>query len=58
MRVEIRQPKELEAFNSLRLPIEDTTEAAEAAAEILAEVLVKLTSRTELVRIELIAIHY
>ena len=44
--LEIRQLKELEAFNSLRLPVEN---AAEAAAEILAEVLVELTSGRELV---------
>ena len=49
--LKIRQLKELEAFNSLRLPVEN---AAEAAAEILAEVLVKLASETELARMELV----
>ena len=45
MRLKIRRPKELKAFNSLRLPIEDTAEAA-------AEVLIKLTSKTELAQTE------
>ena len=66
MRLKIRRLEELKAFDSLRLPVEDTAEAA-------AEVLVKLASetelartelmqtelvRTELVRTELIAVHY
>ena len=50
-RAEIRQPEELEAFDSLRLPVED---AVEAAAEILAEVLVELAGETELARTELV----
>ena len=45
LRLKIRRLKELKAFNSLRLPIED-------AAEILAEVLVELASETELARTE------
>ena len=49
MRLKIRRPKELKAFNSLRLPIEDT---AEAATEILTEVLVELASETKLTRTE------
>ena len=36
-------------LNGLRLPIEDT---AEAAAEILTEVLIELASETELTRTE------
>ena len=36
-------------LNGLRLPVEDT---AEAAAEILAEVLVELTGETKLARTE------
>jgi hypothetical protein len=51
LQLEIRRPKELEAFDSLRLPVEN---AAEAATEILAEVLVELTSETELAWIKLI----
>ena len=49
MRLKIRRLKELKAFNSLKLPIEDTIEAA-------AEVLVKLTGETELVWTELMQI--
>ena len=45
-RVEIQQLKELKAFDSLRLSIEDTTEAT---AEIAAEVFVKLAGRTKLI---------
>ena len=45
MRLKIRRFKELKAFNSLRLPIEDAIEAT-------TEVLVKLTSETELARTE------
>ena len=41
LRLKIRRPKELKAFNSLRLPVEDAVEAA-------AEVLVELASETEL----------
>ena len=41
-------------FDSLRLPVED---AAEAATEILAEVLVELAGETELARTELVAVH-
>ena len=44
-RAEIRQPEELEAFDSLRLPVEDAAEAA-------AEVLVELAGETELARTE------
>ena len=51
MRLKIRRLKELKAFNSLRLPVED---AVEAAAEILAEVLVELAGETELARMELV----
>ena len=51
IKLKIQQLKELEAFNSLRLPVED---AAEAATKILAEVLVKLASETELARMELV----
>jgi hypothetical protein len=50
-RAKIQQPEELKAFNSLRLPVEDT---AEAAVEILAEVLVELASETELAQTELV----
>ena len=50
--LKIWQLKELKAFNSLRLFIEDAAKAAEAAAEILAEVLIKLASETELARTE------
>ena len=46
MQLEIRRLKELKAFNSLRLPVEDAAEAA-------TEVLVKLASETELARTEL-----
>ena len=45
LRLEIRRPKELKAFNSLRLPVEDTVEAA-------AEVLIKLAGEIKLVRTE------
>ena len=45
MRLEIRRLEELKAFNSLRLPVEDTAEAA-------AEVLVELAGETELARTE------
>ena len=52
--LEIRQLEELEAFDSLRLPVEDAAEAAaEVAAEILAEVLVELAGETELARTKL-----
>ena len=47
MRLEIRRPEELKAFDSLRLPVEDTAEAA-------TEVLVELASETELARTELV----
>ena len=45
MWLKIRQPEELKAFNSLRLPVEDTVEAT-------AEVLIKLASKTELAQTE------
>ena len=47
-RVKVRQLKELEVFDSLRLSI--VVVAAEVLAKILtAEVLIKLTSGTELI---------
>ena len=45
LRLKIRRPEELEAFDSLKLPVEDAAEAA-------AEVLVKLAGETELARTE------
>ena len=58
-RVEIRQLKELEVFDALRLSVEVLAEVlaaevlaaevlAEVLAEILAEILAELASRTEL----------
>ena len=49
MRLKIQQSKELKAFNSLRLPIEDAAEAA-------AEVLVELAGEIELARMELVQV--
>ena len=46
MRLKIRRLKELKAFNSLRLPVEDTAEAA-------AKVLIKLAGETKLAQTEL-----
>ena len=45
LRLEIRRPEELKAFNSLRLPVEDT---AEVLPEVLTDVAVDVTSRMEL----------
>ena len=45
-RAKIQQPKELKAFDSLRLPIEDTVEAT---VEIFIEVLIKLKAEASLV---------
>ena len=45
MRLKIRRLEELKAFDSLKLPVEDATEAA-------AEVLVELAGETELARTE------
>ena len=41
LQLKIRRPEELKAFNSLKLPVEDTIKAA-------TEILVELTSETKL----------
>ena len=61
MRLEIQRPKKLKVFDSLRLPMENTAEAAtevlaiEVALELITELVQTELTRTELVQTKLVA---